>query len=154
MNVAIPGFRDFLLEAKRNTYASEFPQVASEPFLESSKQLQYSRDEFLYRDIYFGSEQFSGIEVVYVEKTPVWTMVYSGGILAPADSREVFSFLKSALRSASTDFPVRGPRIFREGDLTYENTYQGTIDKFLGQEHIMIKDSETYFLRYNGGLIH
>ncbi len=146
-------FVEFLIEAKKKTYASESPETVSEPSLESSRQLQYSKGRYLYRDIYFGSEQFSGIEVVYEGQTPIWTMVYSGGTTSPLDSREIYSFLKRALRSLSLDFPARGPRIFREGEFTYENNYEGSIEKFTGEELILLNESEVYRLVYYGGMI-
>lgn len=146
-------FREFLVEAKKKTYASESPEAVPEPFLESSRQLQYSNGRYLYRDIYFGSEQFSGIEVVYEGQTPIWTMVYSGGTNSPLDSREIYAFLKRALRSLSTDFPARGPRIFREGEFTYENNYEGSLERFSGEELILLNESEVYRLNYYGGMI-
>ncbi len=145
--------KEFLVEAKNNTYASESPVVFSEPYLESSKQFQYSSGRYLYRDIFFGSDKFSGIEVVYEDKIPIWTMVYSGGLDYPIDSREVYCFLKKALRNISNEFPARGPRIFREGHLTYENNYEGSIERFHGEEYILFNNSEVYRLSYYGGIV-
>lgn len=146
-------FREFLVEAKKNTYASDSPVGVSETFLESSRQLQYAKGNYLYKDIYLGSEQFSGIEVVYEDDLPVWTMVYSGGLLYPMDQREIYAFLKKALRNVSPDFPARGPMIFQEGDMVYENSYKGNIEKFSGEEKILMGGVEVYALKYEGGLI-
>lgn len=146
-------FREFLVEAKRGGYASDSPRRVPEHVLGSSGELQYSKGSYLYRDIYFGSEQFSGIEVVYDGNVPAWSMVSSGAILFPADIREVYAFLKNALRNVSVDFPVRGPRIFREGTLTYENQVRGTLERFAGEECILINEIEVYRLGYHGGVI-
>lgn len=148
-----PQFANFLVEAKRNTYASESPINASVPILESSRQLQYSSGNFLYRDIYFGSERFSGIEVAYEGKVPIWTMVYSGGMLSPTYSAAVYAFLKKALREVSTEFPVRGPKAFKEGLFTYENHFNGSTERFHGEEYILSEGVEVYQMNYHGGLI-
>lgn len=148
-----PQFANFLVEAKRNTYASESPINASVPILESSRQLQCSSGNFLYRDIYFGSERFSGIEVAYEGKVPIWTMVYSGGMLSPTYSAAVYAFLKKALREVSTEFPVRGPKAFKESLFTYENHFNGSGERFHGEEYILSEGVEVYQMNYHGGLI-
>ncbi len=145
--------KEFLVEAKKNTYASDSPNIVAKPYLESSKQFQFSNGKYLYQDIYFGTEKFSGMEIVYDENVPIWTMVYSGGVDYPMDLKEVYSFLKRALRNISFDFPARGPRIFREGHLTYENNYEGSIERFHGEEYILLNETEVYRLSYYGGIV-
>ena len=153
MNAISAQLREFIFEAKKNAYASEKPGFLKMPVLESSKEIQFTKGSFLYRDIYFGTEQFSGIEVAYDEDTPVWSMVYGGGILSPADAKEVYAFLRRALRNVSWDFPTRGPRIFREGYFAYENNLKGSLERFTGEENIFIDGEEVYRLNYQGGVI-
>lgn len=55
---------DFLVEAKRSTYAAEGDASAVPSLLSGSRQLEYARGARLYRDIYFGSAYFVGQETV------------------------------------------------------------------------------------------
>ena len=50
------GFLEFLLDAKRKTYAGDSGKKG--PVLGGSVQLEFSDSNFLYRDIYFGSAYF------------------------------------------------------------------------------------------------
>lgn len=146
-------FRDFLMEAKRNTYASDSPVVLYQQFLENTKVLEYKKGDLTYKDIYLGSERFSGMEIVERKGIPIWSMVYSGGVFSHTDNREVYMFLKEALRNVPTEFPARGPSEFRNGQFAYENEYLGSIEYFGGEESITWNDVEVYRLSYNGGNI-
>ncbi|MDI6870176.1 MAG: DUF5680 domain-containing protein [Bacillota bacterium] len=69
---------EFIVEANRATYAGDGPR--SKPLLPGSRQLEFGRGGYLYRDVYFGSGRFQGQSVVHFEGRPVWGMVYSGGV--------------------------------------------------------------------------
>jgi hypothetical protein len=58
-------FVDFLLEAKRTTYAGQGDEATVTPLVPGSKQLEYRDRDYLYRDIYFGMAYFVGQEVVF-----------------------------------------------------------------------------------------
>jgi hypothetical protein len=53
-------FVDFLLEAKRTTYAGQGDEATVTPLVAGSKQLEYRDGDYLYRDIYFGMAYFVG----------------------------------------------------------------------------------------------
>ena len=62
---ALAGLCAFLVEAKRRTYAGLDDQATiSTPALPGSKQLEFSADDLVYRDIYFGLGFFAGLETV------------------------------------------------------------------------------------------
>ena len=146
------GFMDFLLNAKRNTYAGGTGKRA--PVLDGSVQLEFSDSIFLYRDIYFGSAYFIGQEVVYYMGAPVWSLSYSGGLTGPStDSGSIYTFLKEALLRPDPQFPVRGPSRYQSRGMAYENIVNGDIWRFHGTEQIMLDDKVVYDLHYGGGLV-
>lgn len=137
---------DFLLRAKRATYAGHAAEVAAER--SGAHEFFYEESPLNYRDSYFGGHQFHGQEVVCQDSQPLWCMNYSGRILS-----EVFSgdFLKLALRHGTADMPYRGPRLFRNVDYTYVCETEGTLDWFCGNESIYHRDALVYECRFHGG---
>ncbi|MBN2853323.1 MAG: hypothetical protein JXQ23_11370 [Clostridia bacterium] len=70
---------EFIVKAKKNTYASGLGKVESSRRL--STDLYYRENEYEYADSYFGAKEFSGQEVVYRDNLPVWSMNYYGKII-------------------------------------------------------------------------
>jgi len=97
-------FVDFLLRAKRATYAGQDDEATVAPLVPRSKQLEYRDGDYLHRDIYFGMACFVGQEVVSLRSEPVWSMSYAGG-----DSRTIYRFLRLGIEE-----------IAREGAQVYE----------------------------------
>ncbi len=146
------GFMEFLLNAKRNTYAGGYGKRA--PVLEGSVQLEFSDSSFLYRDIYFGSAYFIGQEVVYYRGAPFWSLSYSGGLTGyPTDSGSIYTFLKEVLLRPDPQLPVRGPHRYQSRGMAYENLVKGDIERFHGTEQIMVDDRVVYDLHYGGGML-
>ncbi|MCO7125252.1 DUF5680 domain-containing protein [Sporolactobacillus shoreicorticis] len=149
-------FLDFLLNAKKTTYASQGDEASVIPKLEGSQQLEFQNGDFFYRDIYFGLSYFVGQETVYYQKTPLWSMVYSGGVDNTCDqqaTKVIYTFLGKALRQVNLENPYRGPQTFVNGDFIYSDSNEGTLEKFKGMEIISLKDREVYRLNYSGGFI-
>ncbi len=149
-------FTRLLVEAKRRTYASggAGSEAAVPTLLPGSHQLEYRDGPFLYRDIYFGEEFFTGQETVYLNSLPVWSMSYAGGFtvnLEEGEAQRVGAFLQSSLRSVQPDLPYRGPKFLREDDLCYQNEVTGNLERFYGKEEILRSASTVYELRYMGG---
>lgn len=146
------GFVEFLLNAKRKTYAGDSGKKG--PVLEGSVQLEFSDSNFLYRDIYFGSAYFIGQEVVYFMGAPFWSLSYSGGLTGPSTvNSSIYAFLKEALLRPDPQFPIRGPRKYQSRGMAYENLANGDIERFHGTEKILVDDSVVYDLHYGGGLV-
>jgi Domain of unknown function (DUF5680) len=148
---------NFLLRAKRHTYASQGDQATVPPLLPGSKQLEYLDGLFLYRDIYVGMAYFVGQEIVSYQNHPVWSMSYAGGV-APtvtdqAAIRAIYACLRLALRQGTVDQPYRGPAVVREGPFVYTNQSQGSMAAFWGHERITDDTQPVYELRYNGGVL-
>ena len=117
----------FLVEAKRGTYAAggEAGSVPS-PFA-GARQFEYRRGGWLYRDLYYGSARFAGQEVVYLAGTPVWSMVYAGGLPAAVDVSpdEVYGFLRLTLQRVTPERPFRGPEQWEWQGWRYASSISG-----------------------------
>lgn len=146
----------FLLIAKRHTYAAQGDDASVTPLLPSTKQLEFSADGYLYRDIYAGMNHFVGQEIVYHDDQAIWSMSYSGGMLDDATASttsEVYRFLRAALREAPQALPLRGPGSMQCDQLTYTCDIAGTLGRFAGVEHIVLADTPAYELHFSGGLL-
>lgn len=150
-------FHTFLTSAKVATYAgSDDDTTLPNPLLDRSMQLEFTEGGWLYRDIYFGLSRFSGLEAVYLGGNPVWSMAYSGGMHDASDAasaRELYKFLRLALRNMPRDFPVRGPLSFREDAFSYQMDFKGDLATFSGEERILIGLDAKYSLTFSGGMI-
>lgn len=144
----------FLVEAKRRTYAAQGDEATVSALLPGSRQLEYREGALLYRDVYFGFTRFAGQEVIYLDGSPVWTMVYSGGMTSgQADPAVVYAFLRRALGRVTTDRPYRGPGEFAGGPYLYLNKACGSIECFQGTESIAGEGKPVYELHYGGGFL-
>ncbi|MBI4670679.1 MAG: hypothetical protein HY741_03295 [Chloroflexi bacterium] len=142
----------FLVAAKRATYAAQGDSASVTPLLPSSRQLEFRLGNVLYRDIYFGFAFFVGQETVHVDDAPVWAMGYAGGIVdANADEGAVYKFLQFALRQVDAASPYRGPGLIRGEGFQYTSQTTGTLDNFWGIERISQARAVVYELRYHGG---
>lgn len=149
---------DFLLEAKRRTYAGlDDDATVATPLIAGSKQLEYRRGDMSYRDIYFGLAYFVGQEVVTVKQRPVWSMSYAGGTLPEITACDevlaIYGFLRKALLGVGADHPFRGPAQFDEAIYRYVNTSEGAFAAFRGSEEILREGKRVYALHYSGGLL-
>ncbi|MFA5013842.1 MAG: DUF5680 domain-containing protein [Candidatus Paceibacterota bacterium] len=145
--------KDFLVEAKINTYAKD--GEGGERVLEDgSKELIYENKEWKYRDRYFGFNPFIGEEAVWENGKMIWGMNYYGKILSDkVDVSQVYQFLKKAMRLVEADRPFRGPTELQEEEWDYRDENNGNIDKFEGVETIYFQKEKVYELKYHGGVI-
>ena len=144
---------DFLVEAKRNTYAKNTNKVESSR--KGSIDYEYSMNGLTYHDSYVGQNKFSGQEIVYKSGKPIWSMTYYGMLLEDNLKDEVFSFLKKALLLVGDELymPVRGPKELVEGPYKYTCDIVGGLEFFSGTESIFKNGKRVYVLRCSGGRI-
>ncbi len=141
----------FLLKARTQTYAAATGK--STPLLPNSVQYEYSDSNFSYRDVYYiGNGIFPGLETVFYQDKPVWSMSYFGDFSKMTEEQA-----DQMLRPALIDL-WESTRIYNHvkkdyGDFRYECQGQGTIDKLSGTEEIWTGDEKLYFFTYAGGLI-
>ena len=147
---------DFLIEAKKKTYANE-----SAPKIEStrlnSKDYEYKKENMIYHDTYFGGTNIIGEEVVYVNNQTYWAMNYYGTTLDETIGEEAMDkALRPALMKVGEDvnvIPVRGPKKFVNGEYKYTFDVSGDINYFNGIEAVYKNDVKIYELKCTGGLI-
>ena len=143
----------FLAKAKKATYASQ--GEANENFLDDgAKEFTYEEGIFKYQDRYYGFNPFTGGEVVWNNGKFFWAMNYYGRIVdASVSPKEIYAFLKKALRRVEKELPYRGPVRFKEGKFEYFNKSEGSIDEFVGEEIIRYNRKGIYKLHYHGGSV-
>lgn len=139
--------RKFLVKAKRNTYANENAREIKVKY--GGKILTFTEGKFSYQDKYFGTNPFSGEEIVLQEGRVIWIMNYYG----QAKNKEVYTFLKKALMKVEKNKPFRGPTKFKEGKFKYKNKVMGDVSKFSGVETITNNKKEIYKGYYHGGFV-
>jgi hypothetical protein len=151
--INIQNFKEFLVKAKKSTYASG---DVSKKVVESDKSttLVFEDGGFKYHDNYFGGEPYGGREVVFFKGEPIYMMVYYGLVDKDVtDFRGVYGVLQKALSLIPENSPYRGPKEYIEGDYEYINNFVGEIDNFSGEEVIGYKGREIYKAKYIGGLV-
>lgn len=139
---------DFLLRAKKNTYASSKGKIDSIRF--DSHDLKYDEKNLSYIDTYLGSEYFGGQEAIWKDGVALWYMNYSGRVLNKIFSS---SFLKDALKKVDEKNPYRGPKFYQKGDFTYHFSYIGSFEWFEGVEEVLYRGEKIYEGRVHGGTI-
>jgi hypothetical protein len=156
MNTDLKKLANFLVKAKKQTYAGEGKEV--DPQRPGFKELEYSDGDYVYRDSYIGFFSAPGQEIVRFKGVAIWSMAYSGGMRQEYHNNtefaeKVFTFLKKVLFRVTEDMPFRGPKNFKEGDFEYINEFEGDITSFKGHEKILLKGKEVFSQDYIGGLI-
>ena len=151
---------DFLIRAKKNTYANGNAAKVNSSRL-SSKDYEYKETindkKVCYHDTYLGGEKFIGSEVVYIDDKPIWAMNYNGYSVVENLSEEAMdNALRPALMQVGVDnsvLPVRGPSEFVNGEYKYTFEQSGTMENFTGLERIFKKDILIYELHCSGGIV-
>ncbi len=142
-------FVQFLLDAKKNTYAGD--GKLSAPSRPASKDLSFQQGDYLYLDTYLGSLDFIGEEAVWHRQQPIWAMNYYGKMMADEVPDGFSHCLKSALLKAPVEAPYRGPAHFQDGRFDYICQWEGNLDQFEGSEQILVDGKEIYRLVFHGG---
>lgn len=148
-------FYQFLIEAKKQTYANEQGKKCNST-RNGSHDYEYSCEGFTYHDTYFGGVDFMGEEIVYLKDTPIWGMNYYGITLDPTLSEEAIDkALRPALMQVGKDniLPVRGPKEFINGEYKYTFEVTGELNWFEGEEIIYKNNHKAYCLKCHGGKI-
>ncbi len=143
----------FLLLARTKTYAGA--EGKTQPAFAGSSQLEYKEKAWLYRDIYYtGKDIFTGLETVYFDGKPAWSMCYYGNFKKMSEE-ETDSILRRALMEN-----WQTTRLYKRVEWSSEN-YQylcepdlpGSIDEVAGVEKILKDGQEVYLFYYAGGLV-
>jgi len=144
--------KQFILDASRNTYASEDVNLRQKQ-ADNSTTIVYEKDNWKYHDNYFGGEPYGGREVVFYDNKPVWMMVYYGWVEEGNKPEEIYKILSLALRNSTLEMPYRGPSEISDGSFKYINKIDGEAENFSGEEKIFNGDTLVYCAKYIGGLV-
>ena len=144
--------KDFLVEAKKNTYASGDESIKRIE-KDNSTTIEYTSGDFAYHDNYFGGEPFGGREVVFYKNKGVYMMVYYGYVNSGVKNiSDIYNFLMESLKLIPKENPYRGPKKYQNEKYIYLNEWNGEIDNFHGNEKITdLKGNVLYEARYIGG---
>ncbi len=139
---------DFLLRAKRNTYAAKSGTVeSSRP---QSHDLAYQEGDYYYHDTYLGGKCFSGEEAVWLKSVPVWAMNYTGRVIGEGFSG---AFLDEVLLNVPREYPYRGPLCYAQGSNAYHAVIRGDFAWFSGVEEIFFEGRRVYECLFHGGVV-
>jgi hypothetical protein len=142
----------FLIDANKHTYATGNESLQKKE-TDGSTTITYQKGIWSIHDNFFGGEPYGGREVVFYKNKPVWIMVYYGYIESDVAPETVYPTLQNALRHMPEKNPFRGPERFQDGVYTYHNASIGNIEKFSGEEIIVVNNRKIYQARYIGGFI-
>ena len=114
--------------------ASKFPAAGYNRMI-----LNSNVDEFLYRDSYFGGQDFLGEEIVWYQEVPVWGENYFGKILRPElySGAEAGQMIKRSLTEMYQEGRFLGGFRFEWQDVLYSDQSSGGIESFHGTEEIL-----------------
>lgn len=147
-DVDIDAVIDFLIRAKRNTYAGKAPEVKS--CRPASHDLSYEEGAYSYYDTYLGGECFLGEEAVWQSGIPIWSMNYNGRVIGEHFSGD---FLKQVLYEVPKERPYRGPELFTNGDYHYHCKVEGEFVWYQGYEEIFYQGNMIYECYFHGGIV-
>lgn len=151
-NIPEGQLKEFIFEASRATYASGDKSIQQKQ-ADGSTTIRYTKDRFSLHDNFFGGEPYGGREVVFLDKQPLWMMVYYGFVHPAVDKNEVYPFLMDALSHSTEDISYRGPVSFEKANWKYENSFLGELGNFSGTEKIFKDSARVYEARYLGGFV-
>ena len=148
-NIDINKIVDFLIIAKKNTYAAKAKETTSSRT--NSHDFCYEDNNgYKYYDSYLGGEYFAGEEAVWLHDNPIWSMNYVGRVIGENFSGD---FLKEALMAVPKELPYRGPNIYTKGDYHYHCKVDGEFIWFQGYEEIFYMNEKIYECYFHGGIL-
>lgn len=141
----------FLYAARAKTYANEGGEVNA--VLSGSKQLEHSEGDWLYRDVYYtGKNNFTGLEAVYYQDTPVFSMCYYGN-WGEMTEKEIDTILQTALRANPETRSWKSVN-WDKDDFFYECAPDtDSFNEISGSEVITHDGERVYYLYYAGSVL-
>lgn len=144
--------RQFLIDANQAGYAGgQEKQWVKEA--DGSTTIPFAKGVWKSHDNFFGGEPYGGRTVVFYQDKPVWLMVYYGWVVEGVETNLIYQVLRNALQRMPPDYPFRGPKEYRDGELVYTNLWDGELSKFSGEEKISDGGRVLYKANYLGGLV-
>jgi hypothetical protein len=143
----------FIVKAKTATYVGNGQPKTSCRL--GSHDLEYIDSDFVYRDSYFGGQDFLGEEAVWFQQQPVWGENYYGKVLRPdlITAEQTGLMIKRSLMEMYSQGRFLGGFQYFWEDLLYMDENSGNVESFYGTEEIRIHGVLVYRLHYHGGMI-
>ncbi len=122
----------------------------------------FKLDNWIFENEHLNGNPMCGEERVFYDGMMIWAMSYRVHYFTGSESGEklVRFCLRKAMTKMDENCPLRGPEEYVTDDhlYRYENTYDGTISDFTGEEKVFIgrqigNKNEIYFMKYIGGLV-
>ncbi len=153
---------DFIVIANKKTWASDGSEVEPRrpgykrlqwPYPNNKMAVQDKRDyegwkDWRLEDEYTGYFRAPGTTTIYYKGQPAWIMQYGGhGQTEGYEDgvKQTFEFLKHALMRVSSDLPIRGQKIYSEGDKIYSfEMLEGDMTDGLWREQIVENEALTF----------
>jgi hypothetical protein len=149
----VKALRKFLIETKKAGYGAGNPKAWIKE-KDGSTTISFVFGDFRMHDNFFGGEPWGGRMMVFYKEKPVWIMCMYGSVNSSfKDSEKVYTFLKKALRQQPEDLPLRGPKLFKDGEFVYKNENKGSLENFSGEGEIYFDGKRVYKEFYSGGLV-
>lgn len=138
----------FLYTARAKTYAAVGGEV--KPALSGTLQLEFSDGNWLYRDVYYtGRNNFTGLEAIYYQDKPVFSMCYYGN-WGEMTEQEIDSILRGAL-IANPETRGYKPVNWDKDGFFYEcSPDTDSFNEVSGSEMITRDGERIYYLYYAG----
>lgn len=142
----------FLIMARTKTYVGGSGKVKSA--FPGGHQLEYRESDWVYRDFYnLGNAKFMGLETVYFQNMPVFSMSYFGNFQGMTE-KEVDEILRQALLKHKEKTRLWHNVTWKKGEYTYSYLADGdSLEEFGGTEEIQKKGKRVYHFYSAGGLI-
>ena len=144
----IKDLKDFLVKAKKSTYASWEESIKIKE-RDNSTTLVFENWDFKYHDNYFGWEPYWWREVVFYKWNIVYIMIYYWFVYSEVSNvGEIYKTLQKALSKIPKDYPYRWPENLKEWEFEYINNFSWEIDNFSWEEIIKVWQKILYKAKY------
>jgi hypothetical protein len=148
----IKSLQQFLYDSNQAGYAGgQEKQWVKEK--DGSTTIPFAMGDWRSHDNFFGGEPYGGRIIVFHKNNPVWMMVYYGQVAEGVEPNTVYEVLRSALIKMPKEAPFRGPSRHQEKGFIYQNTWQGDVERYSGEEKITHNGQVIYQASYMGGLV-
>ncbi|WP_410014772.1 DUF5680 domain-containing protein [Sodalis sp. C49] len=145
----------FIVEA--NHFLYRFPEniIIKDSPNGDMKLIEYSRDNYIYRNYFIGYRKTNGTVLILKDKKPIWIMTYEGGVsdldLSDDGVKKIYTFVRQNLARATIVQAIRGPSEFHNDKMSYRNRFFGSMHKFNGIEKVTQEGKGLlYSLIYSG----
>ncbi|MHB0859019.1 MAG: DUF5680 domain-containing protein [Anaerolineae bacterium] len=153
LDISLEQLDRFVIEAKDTTYGNaDLSQIP--PTCAGAQVLTYEREPFSYVDRFVGGRSFCGQAIVSASETPLWAMNYLGFTLdRNVETLQLAEVIRASLRRIYHEERFLGEAMITQGRYVYQDTNQGDVSRFRGEERVYRAGTLVYQLWYHGGLV-